>query len=49
MLQSFHGHLGDVMSVDISPTECYNTFVSGVRSIDYSCEKSATIDIYYGR
>ena len=31
MLQSFHGHLGDVMSVDISPTECYNTFVSGVR------------------
>lgn len=29
MIQSFHGHLGDVMNVDISPTECYNTFVSG--------------------
>jgi len=41
MLQSFHGHLGDVMSVDISPTECYNTFVSGVSAflIEKTCSE----------
>lgn len=30
LLQSFHGHTGDVMSIDLSPNETGNTFVSGV-------------------
>lgn len=30
MLQSFHGHTGDIMSIDLSPSETGNTFVSGV-------------------
>ena len=30
LIQSFHGHAGDVMSIDLSPTETGNTFVSGV-------------------
>lgn len=30
MLQSFHGHTGDIMSIDLSPSEIGNTFVSGV-------------------
>lgn len=30
MMQSFHGHTGDVMSLDLSPSEAGNTFVSGV-------------------
>lgn len=31
LLQSFHGHTGDVMSIDLAPNETGNTFVSGVR------------------
>lgn len=30
MLQSFHGHTGDIMSIDLSPSEIGNTFISGV-------------------
>lgn len=30
LLQSFHGHVGDVMSIDLAPNETGNTFVSGV-------------------
>ncbi|KAL5243228.1 hypothetical protein ACI65C_010638 [Semiaphis heraclei] len=33
MLQSFHGHTGDIMSIDLSPSEIGNTFISG------SCDK----------
>ncbi|CAG0880010.1 unnamed protein product [Darwinula stevensoni] len=29
MLQSFHGHHGDVMAIDLAPNETGNTFVSG--------------------
>lgn len=31
LLQSFHGHSGDVMAIDLAPNETGNTFVSGVR------------------
>lgn len=31
LLQSFHGHSADVMSIDLAPSETGNTFVSGVR------------------
>jgi guanine nucleotide-binding protein subunit beta-5 len=31
MMQCFAGHMGDVMSLDLSPSESGNTFVSGVR------------------
>ncbi|XP_022670829.1 guanine nucleotide-binding protein subunit beta-5-like [Varroa jacobsoni] len=37
LLQSFHGHSGDVMSVDLSPTEMGNTFVSA------GCDRQALI------
>ena len=30
LIQSFHGHTGDVMSIDLSPSEMSNTFVSAV-------------------
>lgn len=30
LLQSFHGHLADVMGIDLAPSETGNTFVSGV-------------------
>ena len=30
LIQSFHGHAGDVMSIDLSPSETGNLFVSGV-------------------
>ncbi len=30
MMTSFHGHFGDVMSLDLSPSESGNTFASGV-------------------
>lgn len=33
LLQSFHGHTGDVMSIDLAPNETGNTFVSGVRNL----------------
>lgn len=33
LIQSFHGHRSDVMSIDVSPSETGNTFVSTVRSI----------------
>jgi guanine nucleotide-binding protein subunit beta-5 len=36
LLQSFHGHTGDVMSIDLAPNETGNTFVSGV-SVDFYC------------
>jgi len=29
-MQCFAGHMGDVMSLDLSPSESGNTFVSGV-------------------
>ena len=32
LLQSFHGHGGDVMAIDVSPSETGNTFVSAVSS-----------------
>ena len=31
LLQNFHGHSADVMSIDLAPSETGNTFVSGVR------------------
>ncbi|GAB6028530.1 guanine nucleotide binding protein (G protein), beta 5 [Chamberlinius hualienensis] len=37
LLQSFHGHNGDVMAIDLSPSETGNTFVSG------GCDKMALI------
>lgn len=44
VMQSFHGHSGDVMSIDLSPTESGNTFVSG------SCDRTLMIwDIRTGR
>lgn len=30
LLQNFHGHAGDVMALDLAPSETGNTFVSGV-------------------
>lgn len=33
LLQSFHGHSGDVMAIDLAPNETGNTFVSGVCNI----------------
>src|SRR5205085_2372013 len=33
LIQSFHGHAGDVMSIDLSPSETGNTFVSAVSKI----------------
>lgn len=30
LIQSFHGHGGDVMAIDLSPSETGNTFVSAV-------------------
>lgn len=30
LIQGFHGHTGDVMSIDLSPSEMSNTFVSAV-------------------
>lgn len=43
MLQSFHGHTGDIMSIDLSPSEIGNTFISGV-SI-YNCVRNQLIAI----
>ncbi|XP_063973077.1 guanine nucleotide-binding protein subunit beta-5 isoform X1 [Diachasmimorpha longicaudata] len=37
LLQNFHGHSGDVMSIDLAPSETGNTFVSG------SCDKMILI------
>ncbi|KAG7211953.1 hypothetical protein KM043_011161 [Ampulex compressa] len=37
LLQSFHGHSSDVMSIDLAPSETGNTFVSG------SCDKMVFI------
>lgn len=34
LLQSFHGHTGDVMSIDLAPNETGNTFVSGVSHLE---------------
>jgi WD40 repeat protein len=31
LLQNFEGHAGDVMALDLAPSETGNTFVSGVR------------------
>lgn len=31
LIQSFHGHRSDVMSIDVSPSETGNTFVSTVK------------------
>ena len=38
MLQSFHGHSADVMSIDLAPSETGNTFVSGVRPLSFPQE-----------
>lgn len=35
MLQSFHGHVSDIMSIDLAPSETGNTFVSGVRILKF--------------
>ncbi|PSN57997.1 Guanine nucleotide-binding protein subunit beta-2 [Blattella germanica] len=35
LLQNFHGHAGDVMALDLAPSETGNTFVSGVCRIFY--------------
>ena len=32
VLQTFHGHISDVMSIDLAPGPNLNTFVSGVTS-----------------
>lgn len=32
LLQNFHGHVGDIMSLDLAPNETGNTFASGVSS-----------------
>ena len=32
MMQCFSGHIGDITSLDLSPSESGNTFVSGVNS-----------------
>ena len=32
VLQTFHGHISDVMSIDLAPGPNLNTFVSGVRT-----------------
>ncbi|KAM7285053.1 guanine nucleotide-binding protein subunit beta-5 isoform X1 [Ixodes scapularis] len=37
LLQSFHGHSGDVMALDLSPTEMGNTFVSA------GCDRQALV------
>ncbi|KAL3866679.1 hypothetical protein ACJMK2_043960 [Sinanodonta woodiana] len=37
LIQSFHGHAGDVMSLDLSPCETGNLFVSG------GCDKTAVV------
>ncbi|CAH3038298.1 unnamed protein product [Pocillopora meandrina] len=44
LLQSFHGHSSDVMSIDLAPSEGRNIFVSG------GCDKTALVwDIRTGR
>ncbi|XP_052282035.1 guanine nucleotide-binding protein subunit beta-5a-like isoform X2 [Dreissena polymorpha] len=43
LIQSFHGHAGDVMSIDLSPSETGNLFVSG------GCDRTAMVwDMRYG-
>ncbi|OWF49829.1 guanine nucleotide-binding protein subunit beta-5-like [Mizuhopecten yessoensis] len=37
LIQSFHGHAGDVMSIDLSPSETGNLFISG------GCDKAAMV------
>lgn len=37
LLQSFHGHTADVLSLDLAPSETGNTFVSG------ACDKKANV------
>ncbi|KAM7537060.1 hypothetical protein Aperf_G00000075678 [Anoplocephala perfoliata] len=37
MIQSFHGHSGDVMCIDGSPSECGRVFISG------SCDRCANV------
>lgn len=38
MMQSFSGHAGDVMSLDLSPAESGATFASGVSVLHQSNE-----------
>ena len=40
VLQSFHGHNADVMSIDLCPGPNPNTFVSGVSRIISKCNYS---------
>lgn len=40
LLQSFHGHTGDVMAIDLAPNETGNTFVSGVCILDIHQKKT---------
>ena len=35
MMQCFHGHVGDVLTLDMSPSELGNTFASGVGDTTY--------------
>ena len=37
MMQCFTGHIADVMSLDLSPSESGNTFVSGVIYLSVKC------------
>lgn len=43
MIQSFHGHTGDIMSIDLSPSEIGNTFISGVSHLTVEKNHGPTI------
>ena len=45
-MQSFHGHSGDVMSIDLSPTEMGNTFVSAVSDAATMIPRSETVTLF---
>uniref|UniRef100_A0A336MMH3 CSON003877 protein n=1 Tax=Culicoides sonorensis TaxID=179676 RepID=A0A336MMH3_CULSO len=45
LLQSFHGHTGDVMSIDLAPNETGNTFVSGYPWFSFTCIIITTFDV----
>lgn len=50
LLQSFHGHVGDVMSIDLAPNETGNTFVSGVIAITCSgCTQMISSQVFFPR
>jgi len=45
LIQSFHGHGGDIMAIDLSPSETGNTFVSAVSSLSLSFSFKFTLEI----